>query len=196
MNKKSFLRGFGTGVLFTAIILGISFLVRMSDAQIISRAKKLGMSFESSGQKTAIATPEAPQVSANPLEEPKTDNENTTPPEISKKPEGSKVPAASKEPKSTKKPKATKSPSEEFDDAKKDANKKANDAKKKLTINDGDWAGKVSQELEKMGIIDSSADFDKYLVDNGYSDIIRSGTYDVSPDDSFHDIAEKITAGF
>ena len=184
MNKKSFLRGFGTGVLFTAIILGISFLVRMSDAQIISRAKKLGMSFEPSGQQMVLATPEVPQVSAEPSIVPETESESAAPPESSKKP------------KRTKKPEATKSPSEEFDDAKKDADKKASDEKKKLTINDGDWAGKVSKELENMGIIDNSADFDKYLVDNGYSDVIRSGTYDVSPDDSFHDIAEKITSNF
>lgn len=190
MNKKSFLRGFGAGVLFTAIILGISFLVRMSDAQIISRAKKLGMSFEPQEQQVVLATPEVPQVSTVPSAVPEEGNIVSTPPE------SSKIPKSSKEPKSTKKPKATKSPSEEFEDAKNDADRKAEDAKKKLTINDGDWAGKVSKELEKMGIIGSATDFDKYLVDNGYSDVIRSGTYDVSPDDSFKDIAEKITAGF
>ena len=71
-----------------------------------------------------------------------------------------------------------------------------NDEKKQLTINDGDWAGKVSKELEAMGIIDDAVEFDKYLSDNGYSNVINSGTYDVSPDDTFHELAEKITSRF
>ena len=43
MDKKSFIRGFGTGVLFVAVILGISCLIRTSDSAVISRARKLGM---------------------------------------------------------------------------------------------------------------------------------------------------------
>ena len=68
------------------------------------------------------------------------------------------------------------------------------DEKKQLIINDGDWAGKVSKELEDMGIIDDAVSFDKYLSDNGYSNVIKSGTYDVSPDDTYPDLAKKITS--
>ena len=50
MDKKSFLRGFGTGVLFVAVILGISCLIRTSDSAVISRARKLGMTFSTSGK--------------------------------------------------------------------------------------------------------------------------------------------------
>ena len=39
MNKKSFLRGFGAGVLFVTVILGISCLIRTSDSAVITRAK-------------------------------------------------------------------------------------------------------------------------------------------------------------
>jgi len=45
-----------------------------------------------------------------------------------------------------------------------------------------------------MGIIDDAVSFDKYLSDNGYSNVIKSGTYDVSPDDTYPDIAKKITS--
>ena len=41
-HKKTFWRGFGAGVLFAAVILGISCLLRTSDAQVVARAKKLG----------------------------------------------------------------------------------------------------------------------------------------------------------
>ena len=47
MNKKSFLRGFGIGVLFAAVILGISFTVRTSDSYVVSKAKELGMVYKS-----------------------------------------------------------------------------------------------------------------------------------------------------
>ena len=52
MDKKSFLRGFGTGVLFVAVILGISCLIRTSDSAVISRARKLGMTFSTSGNRS------------------------------------------------------------------------------------------------------------------------------------------------
>ena len=62
MNKKSFLRGFGIGVLFAAVILGISFTVRTSDSYVVSKAKELGMVYKSeqdSGIKLVEATPDA-----------------------------------------------------------------------------------------------------------------------------------------
>ncbi len=195
MNKKSFLRGFGVGVLFTAIILGVSFSIRTSESATVSRAKKLGMVFESNGEKVVLATPE---VSTQPSE--------SAQPEESMQPETSTSPVSSTTPvensstdknKSSKTTKDNKSDnSKEFEKAKKKAEKEMDDIKKELTINDGDWAGKVSDELERLGIIDDSKAFDKYLVENGYSNVINSGTYDVSPEDSYHDIAEKITSRF
>ncbi|MCX4327415.1 MAG: hypothetical protein OSJ45_08985 [Lachnospiraceae bacterium] len=213
MNKKSFLRGFGTGILFAAIILGISFSIRTSESATITRAKKLGMVFESNNKKAVAANTEEPVETGKP-EASKSPGVTETP-AASKKPAATETPAASKKPATSKKPaatetpaaKATKKPSSSKKPSGGDINKKFNDEKnnfkkdieadkKQLTINDGDWAGKVSKELEDMGIIDDAAAFDKYLIDNGYSGVINSGTYDVSPDDTYHDIAEKITSRF
>lgn len=195
MNKKSFLRGFGVGVLFTAIILGVSFSIRTSESATVSRAKKLGMVFESNGEKVVLATPEVstqPSESAQP--------EESMQPETSTSPVSSTTPVESSSTDKNKSSKTTKDNksdnSKEFEKAKKKAEKEMDDIKKELTINDGDWAGKVSDELERLGIIDDSKAFDKYLVENGYSNVINSGTYDVSPEDSYHDIAEKITSRF
>lgn len=195
MNKKSFLRGFGVGVLFTAIILGVSFSIRTSESATVSRAKKLGMVFESNGEKVVLATPEVstqPSKSAQP--------EESMQPETSTSPVSSTTPVENSSTDKNKSSKTTKDNksdnSKEFEKAKKKAEKEMDDIKKELTINDGDWAGKVSDELERLGIIDDSKAFDKYLVENGYSNVINSGTYDVSPEDSYHDIAEKITSRF
>lgn len=213
MNKKSFLRGFGIGVLFAAIILGISFSIRTSESATITRAKKLGMVFESNNKKAIAGNTEAPEETGQPEASGSPDvtetPAGTETPAASKKPSATETPATSKKPaatetpdtKATKKPASTKKPSsgdisKDFEDEKNKLKKEIEDDKKQLTINDGDWAGKVSKELEDMGIIDNAAAFDKYLVDNGYSGVINSGTYDVSPDDTYHDIAEKITSRF
>ena len=58
MNKKSFFRGFGVGVLFVTVVLGISCLMHTSDSAVISRAKKLGMTFADSDNKIVYATAE------------------------------------------------------------------------------------------------------------------------------------------
>ncbi len=200
MNKKSFLRGFGLGVLFTAIILGISFSIRTSESATVSRAKKLGMVFESNNQKVDMPTPKAPEVSEQP--------EKSTQPDTSSQPKESKQPIVSEQPKASMEPKATATPQtgksdnngtdnkKEFEKEKQKAEKEMEDIKKQLTINDGDWAGKVSSELESLGVIDDAAAFDRYLIENGYSNVIRSGTYDVSPEDSYQDLAKKITSNF
>ena len=210
MDKKPFLRGFGTGVLFAAAILGISFTVRTSEPATIARAKKLGMVFESNNQKGVLSetkTPEEtvmPETSGNP--DSTTTPGNTSTPAGTAAPSGTQKPSkerATEKPAATKVPVATKKPSKkdndigkQFEDEKNNLKKDIEDEKKQLTINDGDWSGKVSKELEDMGIIDNAAAFDKYLPDNGYSGVINSGTYDVSPDDTYHELAEKITSRF
>lgn len=200
MNKKSFLRGFGLGVLFTAIILGVSFSIRTSESATISRAKKLGMVFESNDQKIALQTPEVPEVSTQP--------DTSTQPKTSAQPKESAQPTVSAQPKASTQPEATATPQtvksdnngtdnkKDFEKEKQKAEKEMEDIKKQLTINDGDWAGKVSSELERLGVIDDAATFDRYLAENGYSNVIRSGTYDVSPEDSYQDLAKKITSNF
>lgn len=191
MNKKSFLRGFGTGVLFTAIILGISCFIRTSDSSTISRAKKLGMVFESEASKIVLATPEIPEVTKIP-------DESAVPTIL---PSETEAPAVSKETKAPSGSSASKSerPDKKLEDEKKniedEVNKEVESIRKEFTINDGDWGEKVSSKLEDMGIVDSASKFNKYLEDNGYSGVIRSGTYDLSPDDTYKEIAEKITSG-
>lgn len=201
MDKKPFLRGFGTGVLFAAAILGISFTIRTSEPATIARAKKLGMVFENNNQKVVLSETKAPEETT--LPETSENPDSTAEPSDTAKPSGTTKPSGTQKPAATKVPVTTKKPSKkdndlgkQFQDEKNNLKKDINDEKKQLTINDGDWAGKVSKELEDMGIIDDAMEFDKYLSDNGYSNVINSGTYDVSPDDTFHELAEKITSRF
>lgn len=209
MDKKPFLRGFGTGVLFAAAILGISFTIRTSEPATIARAKKLGMVFENNNQKGVLSGTKEPEETA--LPETSGNPDSTALPDVTEVPQDTTKPAATQKPadKATEKPDVTEAPgvtkkpskkdndtTKQFEDEKNKIKKEIEDEKKQLTINDGDWAGKVSKKLEDMGIIDDAVAFDKYLSDNGYSNVIHSGTYDVSPDDTYKDLAEKITSHF
>ena len=90
-HKKTFWRGFGAGVLFAAVILGISCLLRTSDAQVVARAKKLGMFYETSDS-NALALKSKDQEQKATKEPEQTDAAAT------QKPVQSIEPAASEDP--------------------------------------------------------------------------------------------------
>lgn len=207
MNKKSFMRGFGTGVLFTAIVLGISCLIRTSDSQVVSRAKKLGMVYEkdAENQKVAETDETAAPTDQKETEVPKATKET----DASKKTEAPKATESVAAPtpekddagaKETKEPKKSSKDNTSIEDEKKklekekeDLKKEAAQASKNLEIKAGEWSSDVSKRLQSMGIIKNATDFDKYLNDHGYSASISAGTYQVSPEDTYQELAKKIT---
>lgn len=204
MDKKSFIRGFGAGVLFAAVILGISFLVRTSDSFVTSRARQLGMVYADKSEDKGALTKETPKAetspdvqtsqmpneSAAPTEDNKSSNKNTS--------KSEKTPVATEVAKSSN---VSKEDVEEFSDVSKSLKKEKEEVekevlgeKKKLTIDVGDWSLDVSQKLEDLGIVDSASDFDSYLNKNGYSYSINAGEYKVSVDDTYEELAKKITS--
>lgn len=205
MNKRSFMQGFGTGVLFASIILGVSCLIRTSDSQVVSRAKKLGMVYEKDAGNQKVAQAEE-------TEEP-TDQKETEAPKATKEADSKKTeapqatepvaaPTPEKEdnnPEGTKAPKETTKDTSLQDEQKKlkkeqeDLKKEAEQTSKTLEIKTGEWSSDVSRRLQSMGIIKSATDFDKYLNDNGYSASISAGTFQVSPEDTYQELAKKIT---
>lgn len=211
MDKKSFFRGFGSGVIFASLILGISFMVRTSDPYVTSRAKELGMVYDSDSKLVADENTGNGEETPVPKE--------TEVPEEDKNEKETKVPAETAEPEVSSVPTSdvktsetpTKSPADEANDIKNELEREKDDIekevkkdkeeqeqkkqeqKKKLTIDVGDWSSDVSKKLENLGIVKSASDFDKYLNDNGYSSSISAGTYDVSMKDTYAELARKIT---
>jgi cell division protein YceG involved in septum cleavage len=47
--------------------------------------------------------------------------------------------------------------------------------------------------LEALDIISDATEFDTYLEENGYSDDIKAGTFNISLDATFEEIAKEIT---
>lgn len=172
MDKKSFLRGFGVGVLFVSIILGTSCLIRTSNSSIISRAKKLGMTFAESDTKIVFSTAEPASNAAVSGEDGK---------------------KASETPEETTNVSKKNSDKKSFNEEKKKMQKNIEDEKKKLTINSGDWAKKVADKLESEGVIDDSDKFVDYMKENDYAGKIRAGEYEFEKDEDFSEIAQMIT---
>lgn len=207
MNKKSFWRGFGTGVLFAAVILGISCVIRTSDSRVVSRAKKLGMVYEKEDGNTKVTQSketEAPDEE-NPKEtEAPNDKEDSKATEKPLATEPVTAPTPEKEDADTKATKAPAKTSGKKDNSLEDEKKKiqkekeklrkeAEQASKSLEVKAGEWSSDVSRRLQSMGIIKSATDFDKYLNDHGYAASISAGTYQVSPGDTYQELARKIT---
>ena len=64
-------------------------------------------------------------------------------------------------------------------------------AKKEITvvINEGDPSSVASQQLQEQGLIEDAFDFDGFLEDNGYAALIRPGSYDVSSEMDYDQLA-------
>ena len=195
-HKKTFWRGFGAGVLFAAVILGISCLLRTSDAQVVARAKKLGMVYETSDS-NALALKSKDQEQKATKEPEQTDAAAT------QKPVQSIEPAASEDPSKVPTPEplgdsgndtqTKKASTKKSIDNDKTMEKEVKSSAKKLKIVSGDMSQTVSKKLERLGIIDDAESFDNYMNRNGYSQNITVGSFSISPDDTYRDIAKKIT---
>ncbi len=211
MDRKSFFRGFGIGVLFAVTILGISFLMRTSDSYVKSRAKELGMVYASQNSDKVLASsgdaspspedsPEASPAGKSTAEPRGTDGQKSTQAPRStqasgktSEPKAKASPAANK---ATKKPAASSKASKKDIDMKKEKErmeKSLRDEEKKLTIDVGEMSSDVSRKLQSLGVVKSAADFDKYLEQHGYSSGINAGTYNVSKGDTYSQLAKKIT---
>lgn len=79
-------------------------------------------------------------------------------------------------------------PKEEKEEPKQDAPKTIS-----ITIKEGMATSDVSKLLESAGVIKSSSEFNKYLIEHEYHTRVQIGTFEVRTDMSFYEIAEAIT---
>ena len=65
--------------------------------------------------------------------------------------------------------------------------------KKVITIVSGMWSDRVARELQAIGAVEDAADFDQFLVKNGYANRIVVGTFEIPANASYEQIARIIT---
>ena len=163
MRFKYFLRGLGVGIVFASLIFFMVYkenaTPKMSDKQIIERAKELGMVEEGSSIEDILHTSATSEASEN-------ETESTTE-------------------KATEEEKKTTEATTE--------NTTETAEKVSITIGRGATSYTVCQKLQELGIVKDAAEYDNYLIENGYASRIRVGTHELTKGMDYHAIAEAIS---
>lgn len=190
MKLRTYLRGLGLGLIVAALVTGVGSQQTMSDEQIKSRAKELGMmeghtylnqvdaAIET--EETTETEETAEKVIVETLEsESRVELESETAAEETKAQET--APEAESEP-------VEESREQPVEDTM---------APETVTfqIHSGDSSVSVAKRLAEAGLVEDAKAFDRYLCQNGYDKKIRTGTYEIQSDSSNEEIAKIITAG-
>lgn len=203
MKLKYYLRGLGIGILITTVILSLAGIGRknMTDEEVVKRAKELGM-VESTllsdlpdQTKAEEVRPTEPETSLQPET---SEQENSAEPEAGPGPETSEPetlePEVSPEPEETASTPETPVAPEETPVSPEDGNPDTPAGETvTLVIGRGESSTTVSKNLQKAGIVEDAAAFDRFLCNNGYDKKIITGTYEIPYGASEEEIAKIIT---
>lgn len=193
---KYYLRGLGIGIVVTTIILTVVFNMRgkMSDSEIKERASELGMVMaqtteDSLFDKTAASTDE--ETSDKPAVE-QTQNQADSGKETTEASTEESTTEAVTEESTTEAP-TTEAPTTEPETEAPTAEPPAPVSTADIEIKSGMYSEAVSRLLFNAGIIPNAAEFNLYLENNGYAERIAVGTFRVSSDMSYDQLARIIT---
>lgn len=200
---KYYLRGLGIGIIVTTLILAIVHKVNgsMTDSEIKERASELGMVMANETEDSILDKTEpedtevdkptgeetteepATEVSNDPVTEPATEEitEPVTEPPTEPVTEPPTAPVT--EP-------PTEPPTEPGTD---EPALPSGVTTTTIEIVSGMYSEAVSRLLVERGIIENGGDFNTYLENNGYAERIATGTFTVSSDMSYEQIARIIT---
>ena len=189
MKLKYYLRGLGIGIIVTTILLMIAFALHkptMSDADIIARAKQLGM-----------VMPED--------EEPLQDTETTAVPETETaqiEEQTTEAAANTEEPVTadeTENPESemtdTEVATEVSSEANEENNTAVNAAPYTLVVNRGDVCRIVCENLQANGVVDDAEAFRKFLGQKGFASSISVGSYSIPYGLDYEEIYQILKLG-
>lgn len=204
MKFKYYLRGAGVGVIVATVVLSAAFLFQddISDAQIIQRALELGMVMEEGAPKTLadISQQGATKADLDSKEldeqpETNTDNENTP---------GSQTDTDETDQLDSQTPTQASEPAQDSTKpAKSKSDKKNNNSNKPVSSNSntvtvtivgGDVSRTVSAKVFEAGLVDSADEFNDFLGDHDYDNLLQPGTYEITKGASFEQIARILTS--
>lgn len=170
------MRGLGIGILVTVVLMGVTMNGRtekLSDAEIIERAKALGM--EEQYETTVLAE----TISDNRTEE-AAGSDTISENRAEKKP--GKVPSEEKKQETVQ---------EAGEEQTKDEEQSAETVQ--ITVYGGEGSQAVARKLKEAGLIEDISAYDKFLCSNGYDKKICTGKHTLPVGASEKEIAEIIT---
>ncbi len=200
MKFKYFLRGLGTGIIFTTIICLVAFQgadnKTITDKEVIEKAKTLGMVEKEESVKDMLAQKKdtSSEVSETPKETSTTEavsEENPTREETTEEKLEKKDTKKTSTEKKTTEEKTTEEKTTEKKTTEQSANQKGEMVT--ITIKGGSTSFPICQELQKLGMIQDATDFDNYLIKNGYANRISVGTHTLTIGMSYKEIAVAIS---
>ncbi len=222
MELKYYLRGLGLGIIVTAIIMAVVSpgSQKMTDAEVIRRAKQLGMTEEkvlsdSGTRKEDASEEDASNEAGSPDENASADENEEQSQEKEKavsaqtpadrnsqntqqaqmqtqtKPESETVDAEPEEPDASEVGENVELERQEAEET--NTPLPVSDTPMVVTIGSGDGSYAASRKLADIGAISSPENFDTFLCENGYDKKIRPGTYTIPADASDEQMARIIT---
>lgn len=222
MKLKYYLRGLGIGILVSTIILTISFAGKkndLSDAEVIARAKELGMVMEydkksdtipKGTEQTNIPEETETQTKAEPdtqevqkpenteIQTEKTDEsqtEKTEEPQTEVQTEQASGPETEAQ---TEKAGEQQAEVQEQNTPEAEEPRDAEEAVpqvKEFVVDRGASSDKVAEKLFQEGLVDDAAAFNRYLVENHYDSSIQNGTFQITEGASYEEISKILTSG-
>lgn len=208
MKLRTYLRGLGLGLIVAALVTGVGSQQTMSDEQIKSRAKELGMMEGHTYLNqvdAAIETEETAETEETTETEETAETEETTEMEetvetviVETLESESRVELESETAVEETKAQET-APEAESEPVEESREQPVEDTMAPETvtfqIHRGDSSVSVAKRLAEAGLVGDAKAFDRYLCQNGYDKKIRTGTYEIQSDSSNEEIAKIITAG-
>lgn len=196
MNLKYFIRGLGAGIVFGTLIMLVAYMTnggyKISDEEVINRAKKLGM--VAAEELNDKETSEATTVTEITTEIAKISIEEVTTEATSE--EVSETEATTiEETEATTEEVTTEAPTEAPTEAATEASTESQPGtvvKATITVTRGMGSQNVARLLQDAGIVESATDFDSYLIKNGYANRIEVGTYEFTNNMSYQQIADEL----
>ena len=184
MKLRYYLRGVGTGILVTAIIMGVALGVQnnsMTEEQIKEKAKELGMVEES------LLSEVAEDIQDEQINKSEEAQETKEVQEIKEVQETKEVQDAQED----------KQPDEET--IKEETIKEVpiqveTAAPVMIEVVGGESSVSISKKLEAAGLITSAKEYDQYLCDQGYDKKIIVGKHEVPIGADYETIAKIITS--
>lgn len=221
MKLKYYMRGVGTGIIFTVLIFLVIILPHeRADKEADVRAEyeqaeadtQSGLSqilspagsdeAEPSSEPQETVTPEvteapseqeAPEVTDAP-EEGSEDVKDT--PEITEEPsETQDEPEDTEEPSDTEdEPQDAEGPADDQDTSEKPVEDQSGDAEYIIIgISRGMTSEQFSEKAENIGLVDDAAEFNRFIITNGYADDISVGNFSIRKGSSYREIAKIVT---
>ena len=211
MKLRYYLRGLGIGILVTALIMGMTSKAGrpLTDSEIRAKALTLGMvdpenmnlsnlggasapPTRTPGQKDESMPSESPDSKeGNPSEDP--NGQETENPSESPDSQETETPLESPSPQVTETQTASPTPTiSPIPQPTPTLEPTAEAEAVTILIVRGDSSYTVSRRLEEAGLIESAREYDIYLVENGYSTTIRTGTYRIPMGSTWEEIAHII----